>query len=29
MSRQANSDSDAMLSHDIIKMATDIYLAGG
>ncbi|MEP5231681.1 alpha/beta hydrolase [Alcanivorax sp.] len=28
MSRQANSDSDAMLSHDMIKMATDIYLAG-
>ena len=28
MSRQANSDTDAMLSHGMIEVATDIYLAG-
>ncbi|EUC68956.1 lipase [Alcanivorax sp. 97CO-5] len=28
MSRQANSDSDAMLSHCMIEVATDVYLAG-
>ena len=28
MSRQANSDSDTMLSHGMIEVATDIYLAG-